>query len=492
MDRSQSSRRTFLSTAFAGSAGLLVLRSSRTALGYAANDRINLAVLGHMYVADHFLTSVHIYENVGITALCNPDQRKIPDVFKGWQDRAKKLADSARAEDRKAAEHYRRYLENKPPVYADFRKMLDQRGKEIDAMVVSMYEHYHGAACGTAMRAGKHVFCERPLGRTVRESRDLRELAAKQKVATSIRNPGNASQQFRRGLELVREGILGPVEEVHVWFDRGGPDLQQTPQGTQPVPEGLDWDAWLGPAAMRPYHPEWMAYAQWREFCNGGIGTFGPHASNLAFMSLAVHDLWKPVPDGKSQGTVRVQAECSRINRLSFPRWEVVRWKVPARGSLPPVTFTWHNGPGCAPGSREKLQKMMAERGASSEEQKKLFGYAGAMLVGSKGILATDDHNVKFTLLPRDKFEGVKQDAPQKVPSSRGHYADWFLACRGGEPAWAHFGYANPLSEFLMLGNVATQFEGELEYDPVACRIVNRREADQALSSYQYRQGWAL
>ena len=486
-------RRSFLSSTLGSAAGLLILPSSRTAFSYQANERVNLAVMGHMYVAGHFWSSVHAYENVQIVALCDPDEREMPKAFQIWEKQAREWVGSAQANERKAAEQYKRLVENKPPVFADFRRMLEEMGDRIDAVVVSLFEHYHGVACGAAMRAGKHVFCERPLGLTIRESRALRDLAARQKVATSIRNPGNASPQFRRGVELVREGVLGPVEEVHVWFDRGGPDRDGPPQGTPPVPEGLHWDLWLGPARARPYHPDWMAYAHWREFSNGGIGTFGPHASNLAFLSLGLPELWRGAPDNGARGaTIRVHAECSRINRLSFPRWEVIRWQAPGRGGLPPVKFTWHHGPGYPPGHKEMLLKMITDRGASPEEAEKLLGNAGAMLVGAKGILVTDDHNVKFSLLPKDIFRDVEQDRPKSLSASRGHYADWLLACRGGQPApLASFEYANPLSEFLMLGNVATQFEGELEYDPAACQIVNHAEGNEALG-YEYRPGWTL
>lgn len=480
-------RRRVLSGVGAG-ASVLFLSSPRTAFSFQANERIGLAVLGNLYVAGHFYSSLHAYPGVELVGMCNPDERQFAEAYKVWQEQAGKAASG---EQKKSAEYYRRLLDNKPPTFADFRAMLDAAGGRIDAVVVSMFEHYHGVACGAAMRAGKHVFCERPLGRTVRESRALRDLARRQKVATSIRNPGNASNAFRRGVELVREGVIGPVEEVHVWFDRAGPDRDGPPRGEQPIPPGLLWDLWLGPLPARPYHPDWMAYATWRETSNGGVGTFGPHAANLAFAALNVHDLWKSAQGAGAGATIRVSAECPRRNRVSFPEWEVVRWKVPARGSLPPVNFTWYHGKGLAPGAKARLAAMMTDRGATAEQAEKLIGYAGAMLVGSKGLLVTDDHNVKFTLLPEASFKDVEQANPKTIAPSRGHYHDWFHAARGGEPAWANFDYANALSEFLMLANVATQFDGELDYDPVAARIVNHAEGDRELG-YTYRDGWAL
>lgn len=491
----QSISRRGLLRAATSAAGVLALSSPRTAFSFQANERTRLAMIGHMYVAGHFFSSIHAYPGVELVALCHPDRRKLDEAFKTWRGQAEKWMAPKDANDRRAAEVYRRLRDNPPPVFSDFRRMLADAGDGIDAVVVSMFEHYHGPACGAAMRAGKHVFCERPLGLTVRESRALRDLARRQKVATSIRNPGNASNAFRRGVELVREGAIGPVREVHVWFDRAGPDRDAPPTGEQPVPEGLDWDLWLGPIARRPYHEDWMAYATWRETSNGGIGTFGPHAANLAFAALNVHELWDAPAAGAapagSPRTIHVKAECPRRNPISFPTWERTRWQVPARGDLPPVTFTWHHGGGLSPGSKEQLLDMMRRRGATGDEATKLLGYAGAMLVGTEGVLVSDDHNVKVTLLPAEKFKGVGQGTPKKLPPSRGHYQDWFNACRGGEPAFANFDYANPLSEFLMLGNVATRFEGEIVYDPLAARVVNNDDADRALG-YEYREGWVL
>lgn len=482
-------RRRFLRSTI-GAAGVLVLSSSRTALSFKANERIRLAVIGHMYVAAHFFSSIHAYPGVELAALCHPDRRKLNEAYKTWRDEAQKWPASKDANEKRAAEVYRRLRDDPPPVFSDFRKMLAEMNDGIDAVVVSMFEHYHGPACGAAMRAGKHVFCERPLGLTVRESRALRDLARKQKVATSIRNPGNASNAFRRGVELVREGVIGPVREVHVWFDRAGPDKDAPPRGEQPIPKGLDWDLWLGPIAQRPYHEDWMAYATWRETSNGGIGTFGPHAANLAFAALNVHELWKP-PGAGAAPTIHIKAEVPRINPISFPKWERTRWQVPARGELPPVTFTWHHGGGLSPGSKHQLIDRMRQRGATNDEATKLLGYAGAMLVGTEGVLVSDDHNVKVSLLPAEKFRGAEQGSPKKIAPSRGHYHDWFHACRGREPAWANFDYANPLSEFLMLGNVATRVDGELEYDPVAARVLNNKDADRVLG-YPYREGWVL
>lgn len=469
------SRRQFLSGA--AGAGLLAAGGPR-AFGRSPDDRLRLAVIGHLYNAGHFFSSVHSYEEVELVAICDPEEKKIPDVWKEWEKKAQ-------AGD-KASEYYRRLLERKPATYSDFRKMFE--AEKIDAVVVSVYDHLHGPSCAAAMRAGKHVFSERPLGLRIREARALRELAAKQKVATSIRNPGNSYPAFRRAVELIREGAIGAVEEVHVWFPRAGAAATAAPQGEQPVPEGLNWDAWLGPVAERPYHARWMSYSEWRETSNGGIGSFGTHAANLAYMSLRLRDLWDT-----PGALIKVKAEVPDINRLSFPKWEIIRWQVPARGSMPPVRFTWHRGPekALAPGSREKLEALLRNRGLPQEKMEAVFKEAGLLILGRDGAVVSDSHNANVTMLPDEKFRDALKGGPKKLTPSKGHYKDWLFACRGGEPAWANFDYAGPLSEFLMLGNIATQFDTELEYDPVAGRIVNSPEADKLLG-YEYRKGWTL
>ena len=481
-------RRRFVKNAIG--AGVLMLPSAKTAFTYQANDRIQLAVVGHMYNAGHFFTSAHIYDRVQLVALCDQEQNKINETFEAWRKRGGIAPDNR--QERRTAEYYGRLAKSKPRVFSDPRRMMGEMGDSIDAIVLSVFDHLHGAICGPAMRAGKHVFNERPVGLTIHDARTLRALAAKHKVATSIRNPGNASPQFRRAIELIREGAIGPIQEVHVWFPRGGPDHRQPPQSNPPIPEGLNWDAWLGPAAWRAYHPQWMAYAQWREFSNGGIGTFGPHAANLGFMGLRVGELWK-ADDGPAAKRIRVEAKCQRINPLSFPRWEVVRWEVPARGELPPVVFTWHHGPApdLSPGSGAQITRVLRDRGAADERIERAFKEAGTLIVGATGAIVSDSHNTAFVMLPEERFRDIEQQRPESLAPSQGHYRDWFIACRGGEPAWANFDYAGPFSEFLMLGNVATQFEGTLEYDPAVGQFVDKSEANKLLR-YEYREGWTL
>jgi hypothetical protein len=298
-------------------------------------------------------------------------------------------------------------------------------------------------------------------------------------------NQGTASGQFRRALELVRDGTIGRIKGVHIWNTGGGADRKKPP-GEETVPTHLNWDLWLGPAVFRPYHREWMKRNLWRDFGTCQLGNWASHSANLAFMALKVHELGLANRPRQAKPIIRIEAKCSGINRLSFPRWEVVTWEIPAHAEFGPITFTWYNG--AAPGGRKRIEDLLGDAGWGDKKQ---MDHAGAVIVGTKGTIHTTGHNATFRLLPEEKFKNVERGRPRIVDRSRGHEKDWFIACRGGKSAWANFDYASSLNEFLMLGNVATQVEGKLEFDPIAMKIVNNTHADALLRS-EYRQGWSL
>jgi hypothetical protein len=481
-------RRRFLAGA---AAGVTILSSAHRVRSYEANERLNLAVVGTMYNAAHMLSAPHLY-NAPIVAFCDPDQRKLPQAAKHWNEAAARLEGSTKTADREWALKYRQMARGEGvKIYSDVRRMFDEMQDSIDALVVSHYDHLHGVACGPALRAGKPVCSERPLGLNVADARMLRALADEKRLPTLYRSPGTAEGQFRRAMELVEEGAIGDVHEVHIWFKRGGPDRDALPIGRQEVPKELNWDAWLGPLAWRDYHADWMAYSHWRETCSGGLGVFGAHTSIFPFLALGFRRLWDE-PAGRA--AIRVTAECSRLNRISFPRWERIRWEIPARGAMPPVNVIWHHGPDFAPGARLMLREKLSELGVSSSEAADgLLKDAGSMLVGSDGTLVADDHSVRVTALPNEKFANVESKRPHRIEASHGLYRDWIDACRGKQPSiLANFDNGGPLSELLMLGNIATLFpEESLTYDPATGRITNKAEANEHLS-FSYRKGWSL
>jgi hypothetical protein len=317
----------------------------------------------------------------------------------------------------------------------------------------------------------------------------MRQVARERKVATQMGNQGTASDAFRRALELIQQGVLGEIRTVYVWKDSGGPGKRPLPQGEQPVPDFLKWDLWLGPALDRPYNESWCrGWHGWRDFGTGESGNWATHTANLAFKALKIDSLWYADPG--TQPRIAVQAEVSEIDRESFPKWEKVHFSIPARGDLPPLTLHYYIG-GSAPGMRAEIEGLLGrpldwgDHGA-----KKWVDHAGTLIIGSEGKIWTNGHNTEFELLPADKFAGMG-GAPQTLPRSPGHEKEWLNAIRGGEPAWSNFEYADPLAEFLHLGNVATQFDHAIEFDPLACKIVNSDEADKALAR-EYRKGWEL
>jgi hypothetical protein len=303
-------------------------------------------------------------------------------------------------------------------------------------------------------------------------------------------NQGSASAQFRRGVELIEDGALGEICEAYVWCEGGGSDVKDTPKGTPPVPPYLKWDLWLGPNRDRPFHPQWLNWNAWREFGTGLNGNRGSHSGYLNFYALKIIELWQAEPAAKPR--IKVLAEYSGINRLSFPRWEVVHFQIPARGTLPPVTIHWVNGRG-APVWRQKIEERMGRQldwGDAGE--KKWRDYEGGLLVGARGRLYAKGSNSGIELLPADQFQGTSL-TPQRLTQSPGMpEPEWLRAARGERVTlMSPFSMAGPYTEMMLLGNVATQFAEELEYDPLEGKIVNNAAAD-ALLRRPYREGWPL
>ncbi len=474
-------RRRFLGTSAAG-IGLSLIPSGLVR-SYQANEKIQVALVGVGGRGEWFVDTIPRMEQV--VAICDVDRRKADAACRHWEQAAQRYAASPHDWERRLAAEFADLAQHKPSLHVDFRKMLDKMGNQIDAVVVATPDHTHAVVSAAAMRAGKAVFCEKPLTRTPQESRELRDLARESKVATAMGNQGTYSGAFRRALELIRNGTLGDIQEVHVWNTGGGADLRQPPQGTQPVPPELNWDLWLGPAADRPYHPQWQNRNLWRELGTCQLGNWASHSANLGFMSLQVHDLWRSSAEGPAP-TLRVEAEHSGVNRLSFPRWEHVQWHVPTRTGFPPVTIHWYNG--AAPGLDGVLDRALSE---ATDQQKNEWRWAGTLIVGTQGSIHTTGHNMWFRLLPREKFQGIQCDRPTEVENSAGPEQDWFAAIRGGAAPWSSFDYASALNEFLMLGNIATQFTSSLDFEPALLKISNNAEAD-ALLRYEYREGWSL
>jgi len=276
--RGRLTRRAFLGTA--GVAGALLLRQGR-ALSYAANEQLQVAVVGlggrgSGFAVEEGWSSVRQQTGGRIAALCDVNKKKAAPAFQRYPD---------------------------VPKFEDFRVMIDQMGSKLDAVIVATPDHVHAAPSAYALRAGKHVFCEKGLTRTIQESRTLAELAFEKKRSTQM---GNQAGYNDRVVENVWAGRLGEIQTIHMWGG-GGAGPRPKPSGTHPVPDYLNWDLWLGPAAYRPYHPDWMKHAMWREFSCGHPGWWGAHLWATLFKTMKLETLWPidkqaPAAGGKKGG----------------------------------------------------------------------------------------------------------------------------------------------------------------------------------------------
>ncbi len=436
----QPHRRTFLkSTALAGF-GYWVAGPARAESG-SANDRLNVAVIG---AAGRGVENWRMIRFAGgnIVALCDVDESRIGPAVKAFP-------------------HAKRYV--------DFRKMLDEMNRDIDAVVVSTPDHVHAPASVMAMKMGKHVYCEKPMAHDVHEARVMRETAARYKVATQMGNQGTSGNGLRRAVEIIQSGAIGPVGEVHVWTDRPGKYWVQDrnrPAETPPVPRTLRWDLWLGPAPERAYHPIYLprAWRGWFDFGCGALGDMGCHTMNLPFMAL------------KLGPPTSVEARTPGVKAESFPRWAVITYEFPAREGLLPVRLTWYEGGQKPPAELFHGQKITS---------------GGSLFVGAKGTLySPGDYGVSHRLLPTEKFENF-EGPPESLPRSPGHHKEWILACKGGKPAMSNFDYAAVLTETVLLGNVAVRAGKRIEWDAAAMRAANCPEAA-PLIRREYRKGWTL
>jgi predicted dehydrogenase len=465
----RSNRRDFLKqSALAGVgfwvAGGLALNESR-----AANEKLNIAVIGAGGQGHHNLSQV---KNLGnIVALCDPDEDRAKQAFNEFP---------------------------KVEKYHDYRKMLTKR-KDIDAVVVSTPDHNHAPASVMAMKMKKHVYCEKPLTWSVYEARVMRELAAKNKVATQMGNMGTASGGLRRAVEVIQDGAIGKVKEVHVWTNRPTGFWKQgmdRPKNEEKVPKTLDWDVWLGPAPVRPYNHVYLPFVWrgWLDFGTGAIGDMGCHTCNMPFMALNL----------KYPKTI--SAESSPLNGESYPDWAKYRTEFAARGDQPAVTFYWYEGK-----KDGKLVQPPEEVLKNCKPPKQGYGVffkdgevyhgdpkgrnahagSGCFVVGDKGILfSASDYGDNCKILHDGEIKNVG-GTPKKLPQSPGHHKEWVLACRGGKPAMSNFAYAGVLTEFILLGNVAMRAGKKLEWDGEDFKVTNTKDADKYLKRV-YRKGWKL
>ena len=451
-------RRRFLATstkaASAIAAANLLLRPGRAFSSprrLSPNEKLNIAFIGVAGRGGENIGEITGAEDVNVVALCDVDETRLNSAGAKFP----------------AAKRYR-----------DYRKLLENE-KSLDAVVVSTPDHNHAPATIMALKHGRHVYCEKPLTRTVKESRAVAIAAREAKVATQMGNQGMAFEGNRFINEWLADGAIGSVREVHVWSDRPthrGRLPFWWPQGverltdTPPVPATLDWDLWLGPAPLRPYHPAYVPFKWrgWWDFGSGGLGDMGIH--NLAPVFSALN-LGAPTS---------VHARSTPVFPDTVPLANIVHFEFPARGEMPPVKLHWYDG-GMLPPRPEELG-----------EDRELNREDGVIFVGEKGKMLVEGWGGEHPrLIPESRNKEYRRP-PKTLPRSVGHHKEWLLACRTGSPTRSSFDFAGPLTEAVLLGMVCVRIGGDaLHWDSANLKVTNDADANRFLH-YQYRPGWEL
>lgn len=355
--------------------------------------------------------------------------------------------------------------------YKDFRVMLEKE-KGIDAVVCATPDHSHAYVSIVCMKQGKHVYCEKPLAHNIWEVRRMAKVARECKVATQMGNHRHSGSGIRMTCEWIRAGAIGRVVEVHAWCSEARRwKGEGRPLDTPGVPAGFDWDMWLGPREVRPYHPAYAPYL-WRDWWDFGSGPLGNVATHYMDPAVWALNLESPeTVEGVNTGGVSKEiTACGSICTYHFAE----------RGDQPAVKMVWYDG-----GLRPAYPA-----GIDADNPRYKFGNGGTFFVGEKGWLNCDASELSPVLWPLDLHKGYKPPAAS-IPRVKGHHADWLSACKGGGEASSNFDYAARLTEIAILGNVALRTGKRLKWDGAKMRATNAPEANKFIRE-SYRKGWEI
>ena len=470
-------RRAFIRTAVAGAGGMATVRALGTSAvvpgGQPAKTQLRVALIG----CGERGISAHI------PAACDERLVAVVDADENNIAKALKRAKEADAKINITGVH----------TFTDYRKLFDTMGKELDAVIIATPNHQHALPAVLAMQRGIHVYLEKPLAHDINEVRTLVAAARKHRVATQMGNQGHSGESCRRLCEYVWAGAIGTVREVHCWSNRANGGTGGRPP-SKPVPAGLHWDAWIGPAPYRDYHDdlhphEWHT---WYDFGNGSLGNMGCHVMDAAFWALKL-----------SHPTAIEMEELVGGSSERYPMSTRLRWDFPARAELAPVKVYWYDG--VRPGMDYIGQKLIGKNDSVKavaynrpplvneleKECHRDLGGNGALYIGDKGVMYTGTYGDSMRILPEEKHKAFPMP-PASLPRIKGsHQSDFFRACRGGEPACSNFDYAAPLAELVVLGNLAMRAGVGLkvEWDGPNMRCTNLSELNQYLQRTN-RDGW--
>jgi predicted dehydrogenase len=439
------SRRTFAKAA--GSAVAGIIAAPAFLRGSNLNERLNIAIIG-----------------AGGRGASNADGVKSENIVSICDVNADNLAAAAA-----------RYPGARK--FSDFRRVFDH-ASEFDAVVVSTCEHTHAFATMLALKHGKHVYCEKPLTHNIWEARQIREAAVAAKVATQMGIQIHAGENYRQVVELIQADAIGPVREAHVWVSRawGRQDeaaskrngdivfVNERPAAADPIPPGLDWDLWLGPAPQRPFNsvyfpgPKWY---RWWDFGSGTMSDLGSHWNDLPFWAL------------KLEAPLTIEASGPPPHAEIAPASMSCTYEYGPRGPMPAVNVSWYQG--------EMRPRIWTDGGIPRWD-------SGCLFIGDRGMLLADYG--KYVLLPEKDFVDFQRPAPS-IPRSPGHHEEWIRACKTREPTSADFVYSGWLTEANHLGNVAYRTGRKLQWDAANLKAVGLPEADRYIRR-EYRPGWVL
>lgn len=451
-------RRGFLATSAAVAAGFTIV--PRHVLGGQAtpapSDKLNIACVG---VGGMGKTNLLKCENERIVALCDVDFDLAKPVFE-------------------------KYPEAK--TYKDYRVMFEEQ-KDIDAVIVATPDHSHAVIAMAAMARRKHVYVQKPLTHSVHEARLLTETARKQGVVTQMGNQGHSGEGSRLLCEWVWDGAIGEIREAHAWTNRpvwpSGIQLDR-PAETPELPPGLDWNLWLGPAAVRPYHPTYHP-AKWRAWWDFGTGSLGDMACHIIDPLFWALKLKYPISvEANISKHWHAFFEQTEARNEAFPLATIVRYKFPAREGMAPVDVTWWDG------------GLLPPRPAELDWDRRLGNDSGGiLLIGDEGMIMAGCYGESPRIVPESRMRKYKRPRRylDRIPEGPdGHEQDWIRACKGGKPACSNFDYSGPLSETVLMGNLAIRYpDRPLAWNGEAMEVTTNKDAN-AYVRRQYREGWGL
>ena len=429
------SRRDLLKQAALAGAATLIGSSAKASR--SPNDKLNIACIG---VGGQGASDLGNVSSENIVAMCDVDAARAADSFNRFPNSKK---------------------------YTDFRRMLDQQ-KDIEAVVVSIPDHCHAPAAVMAMKMGKHVYCQKPLANSVAECRSMTQVAAAHpKIVTQMGTQNHSHPSYCRVVELIQAGAIGPVREAHVITDRPiWPQGMPKPTDTPSVPATLSWDLWLGPARARPYHPSYLPFV-WRGWWDFGTGALGDMACHLMDPTFWALNLGAPSA---------VEATCDALLPDSGPKWSVITYEFPIRGDQPAMKLVWYDG-GKTPGP-DVLGSITLKK-----------DFNGTIYIGDKGKIYIE-HGQMPELLPSAKFADYKGPA-ETLTRTPGHHKEWINAIKNGGVTGSRFSFAGPMTEALLLGNVALRVGKRIEWDAESMVAKDCPEADKYIR-YEYRRGYRL